>query len=176
MTMEELSQNIEYAISQYEQAKEQEESLYEMMQDAERDMSRYSAQASASSDDDPSSQRYALEQMRAAAIRYQQCQNQLQQVQNAKAKALQYLQSTRSELVNVITSIEEKLPKFDQSISTFAQMANNPFGASAGAQLPQLRAKREEYQRNLDYAYSLLDRIDSALNDGGDTKRLVLRR
>lgn len=154
MTMEALFNNVENAIAQYEQACEQEETLYDMMRDAENDMNRYSSQASSS--EDASDQRAALEQMRAAALRYQQCQNQLQQVQAAKSQALRYLQATRSELTNVITSIEDKLPKMDQSISTFEQMAANPFGSSAAAQLPQLRARRAEYQQNLNDAYTLL--------------------
>lgn len=174
MTMEALFNNVENAISQYEQACEQEETLIEMMQDAESEMNRCSSQASSS--EDPSEQRAALEQMRAAAQRYQQCQNQLQQVQNAKSQALRYLQATRAELTNVIKMIEEKLPKFDQSISTFEQMASNPFGASAASQLPQLRSRRAEYQQNLNDAYSLVDRIDSVLNGGGNSPRLVLRR
>ena len=177
MTMEALFNNVENAIAQYEQACEQEETLYDMMRDAENDMNRYSSQASSS--EDASDQRAALEQMRAAALRYQQCQkcqNQLQQVQAAKSQALRYLQATRSELTNVITSIEDKLPKMDQSISTFEQMAANPFGSSAAAQLPQLRARRAEYQQNLNDAYTLVDRIDSALNGGGNSPQKVLRR
>ena len=169
MTMEALFNNVENAIAQYEQACEQEETLYDMMRDAENDMNRYSSQASSS--EDASDQRAALEQMRAAALRYQQCQNQLQQVQAAKSQALRYLQAT-----NVITSIEDKLPKMDQSISTFEQMAANPFGSSAAAQLPQLRARRAEYQQNLNDAYTLVDRIDSALNGGGNSPQKVLRR
>lgn len=86
MTMEALFNNVENAIAQYEQACEQEETLYDMMRDAENDMNRYSSQASSS--EDASDQRAALEQMRAAALRYQQCQNQLQQVQAAKSQAL----------------------------------------------------------------------------------------
>ncbi len=174
MTMEALFNNVENAISQYEQACQQEEALYDMMRDAENDMNRYSSQASSS--EDTSEQREALEQTKAAALRYQQCQNQLQQVQAAKAQALRYLQATRAELTNVITSIEEKLPKFDQSISTFEQMASNPFGSSAASQLPQLRARRAEYQQNLNDAYTLVDRIDSVLNGSGDSPQLVLRR
>ena len=76
MTMEALFNNVENAISQYEQACEQEETLYDMMRDAENDMNRYSSQASSS--EEASDQRAALEQMRAAALRYQQYQNQLQ--------------------------------------------------------------------------------------------------
>lgn len=174
MTMEALFNNVENAISQYEQASEQEETLYDMMRDAENDMNRYSSQASSS--EEASDQRAALEQMRAAALRYQQYQNQLQQVQAAKAQAQRYLQATRSELTNVIKSIEEKLPKFDQSISTFEQMASNPFGSSAASQLPQLRARRAEYQQNLNDAYTLVDRISTALNGGGNSPQLVLRR
>lgn len=174
MTMEALFNNVENAISQYEQACQQEEALYDMMRDAENGMNRYSSQASSS--EEASDQRAALEQMRAAALRYQQCQNQLQQVQATKAQAQRYLQATRSELTNVIKSIEEKLPKFDQSISTFEQMASNPFGTSAASQLPQLRVTRAEYQKNLNDAYTLVDRIDSALNGGGNSPQLVLRR
>lgn len=174
MTMEALFSNVENAISQYEQACQQEERLYDMMRDAENDMNRYNSQASSS--EEASDQKAALEQMRAAALRYQQCQNQLQQVQNAKQQALRYLQATRSELTNVIKSIKEKLPKFDQSISTFEQMASNPFGSSASAQLPQLRAKRAEYQQNLNDAYTLVDRIDSVLNGNGNAPQKVLRR
>lgn len=174
MTMQALFNNVENAISQYEQACEQEEALYEMMRDAENDMNRYSSQASSS--EEASDQRAALEQMRAAALRYQQCQNQLQQAQAAKTQAQKYLQATRSELTSVIKSIEEKLPKFDHSISTFEQMASNPFGSSAASQLPQLRARRVEYQQNLNDAYTLVDRIDSALNDGGNSPQKVLRR
>ena len=164
MTMEALFNNVENAIAQYEQACEQEETLYDMMRDAENDMNRYSSQASSS--EDASDQRAALEQ----------CQNQLQQVQAAKSQALRYLQATRSELTNVITSIEDKLPKMDQGISTFEQMAANPFGSSAAAQFPQLRARRAEYQQNLNDAYTLVDRIDSALNGGGNSPQKVLRR
>ncbi len=174
MTMDALFNNVENAISQYEQACEQEEMLYDMMRDAENDMNRYSAQASSS--EDASEQRAALEQTKAAALRYQQCQNQMQQVQNAKAQALRYLQATRSELNNVVKAIEEKLPKFDQSISTFEQMASNPFGSSAAAKLPQLRATRAEYQQNLNDAYTLIDRIDSVLNGSGNAPQKVLRR
>ena len=177
MTMEALFNNVENAISQYEQACAQEETLYDLMRDAERDLNYYSSQASSASDDeDNSAQRAALEQMREAALRLKQYQNQLQQVQAAKAQAQNYLISTRSELTNVVRTIEEKLPKFDQSISTFEQMASNPFGASATAQLPKLRATREEYQRNLNDAYSLIERIDSALNGSGTSPRRVLRR
>ena len=143
MTMEALFNNVENAISQYEQACEQEETLYDMMRDAENDMNRYSSQASSSEE---------------------------------ASQAQRYLQATRSELTNVIKSIEEKLPKFDQSISTFEQMASNPFGSSAASQLPQLRARRAEYQQNLNDAYTLVDRIDSALNGGGNSPQLVLRR
>lgn len=174
MTMEALFQNVENAISQYEQSCEQEELLYDMMRDAENDMNSYSSQAS--STDEASEQKAALEQMKAAALRYQQYQNQLQQVQLAKTQALRYLQATKSELLNVIKSIEETLPKFDQSISMFEQMASNPFGTSASAQLPQLRARRAEYQQNLNNAYILVDRIDSALNGGGTSPQRVLRR
>lgn len=174
MTMETLFNNVENAISQYEQACQQEEALYEMMQDAEYEMNRYSSQASSS--EEAADQKAALEQMKDAALRYQQYQNQLQQVQNAKNQALRYLEATRSELNNVIKSIEEKLPKFDQSISTFEQMASNPFGSSAASQLPQLRARRAEYQQNLNDAYTLVDRIDSVLNGEGDSPQKVLRR
>lgn len=45
MTMEALFNNVENAIAQYEQACEQEETLYDMMRDAENDMNRYSSQA-----------------------------------------------------------------------------------------------------------------------------------
>lgn len=173
MTMEALSDNVESAISQYEQACQREAVLYDLIRDAENDMHRYSAQASAS--EETSKQKAALEQARAAALRYQQYQSQLQQVQLAKAQSLRYLQTTRAELANVIRSIEEKIPKFDQSISVFEQMAANPFGSSAAEQLPQLRARREEYQRNLNDAYALLDRIDSVLN-GGSAPQKVLRR
>lgn len=173
MTMEALFNNVENAISQYEQACQQEEALYDMMRDAENDMNRYSSQASS---EEASDQRAALEQMRAAALRYQQCQNQLQQVQAAKAQAQRYMLATRSELTNVIKSIEEKLPTFDQSISIFEQMQSNPFGSSAASQLPQLRARRTEYQQNLNDAYTLVDRIDSTLNGGGGSPQLVLRR
>lgn len=174
MTMEALFNNVENAISQYEQACQQEEALYDMMRDAENDMNRYSSQASSS--EEAPDQRAALEQMRAAALRYQQCQNQLQQVQTAKAQAQRYLQATRSQLTNVITSIEEKLPKFDQSISTFEQMASNPFGSSAASQLPQLCARRAEYKQNLNDAYTLVDRIDSVMNGVGTSPQKVLRR
>lgn len=169
MTMEALFNNVENAIAQYEQACEQEETLYDMMRDAENDMNRYSSQASSS--EDASDQRAALEQMRAAALRYQQCQNQLQQVQAAKSQALRYLQATRSELTNVITSIEDKLPKMDQSISTFEQMAANPFGSSAAAQLPQLRARRAEYQQNLNDAYTFVSSGDKFTDECIDCPR-----
>ena len=135
---------------------------YDMMSDAKTDMNRYSAQAS--SCEEASDQRAALEQMRAAELRYQQCQNQLQQVQAAKAQALRYLQATRSELTNVIRSIEEKLPKFDQSINTFEQMSATAFGQSAAQQLPRLKASRESYQKNLNDARILVNRIDSVFN------------
>ena len=174
MTMDQLFANVDNAIEQYQQMCEQEQALYEMMQDAEREMNQYSSQASTS--EDPSEQIAALERVKAAAQRYQQYQLQLQQVQNAKAQALQYLQATRAELTNVISSIEAKLPKFDQSIRTFEQMASNPFGSSASAQLPQLKATREQYQRNLNDAYTLVDKIDSALNGGGNAPTRVLRR
>ena len=174
MTMEALFSNVENAISQYEQACDQEETLYDLIRDAESDMNRYSAQASSA--EEPSDQRAALEQMREAALRIQDYQNKLQQVQNAKAQAARYLQATRSELQNVISTIEAKLPKFDQSISTFQQMAANPFGGSASAQIPQLQAKRDEYQRNLNDAYTLVERIDSALNGGGSQPQKILRR
>ena len=162
MTMEALFNNVENAISQYEQTCQQEEALYDMMSDAKTDMNRYSAQAS--SCEEASDQRAALEQMRAAELRYQQCQNQLQQVQAAKAQALRYLQATRSELTNVIRSIEEKLPKFDQSINTFEQMSATAFGQSAAQQLPRLKASRESYQKNLNDARILVNRIDSVFN------------
>ena len=71
---------------QYEQACQQEEMLYDMMRDAENDMNQYSSMASSS--EDASEQRAALEQTKAAALRYQQCQNQLQQVQAAKTQAI----------------------------------------------------------------------------------------
>lgn len=174
MTMEALFNNVENAVTQYEQACQQEEALYDMIREAENDISRYSSQASSS--EDASEQRAALEQMKAAALRLQQFQNQLQQVQSAKAQAMRYLQVTRSELTSVIKSIEDKLPKFDESISTFEQMASNPFGASAASQLPQLRARRAEYQQNLNDAYTLVDRIDSVLNGGGSSPQLILRR
>ena len=174
MTMAELFNSVENAISQYEQACKQEEILYEMMRDAEYDMNRYSALASSA--EDPSAQKAALEQMRAVALRYQECQSKLQQVQSAKSQALQYLQATRGGLINVIKDIEEKLPKMDQSIDVFEQMASNSFGASAASQLPTLRQRRAEYQQNLNDAYILLDRIDSVLNGSGDSPHLVLRR
>ena len=174
MTMETLFNNVENAISQYKQACQQEYMLYDMMRDAESEMNRYSSQAASA--EEASDQRFALEQMKAAAQRYQQYQNQLQQVQVAKNQAINYLQSTRLELTNVIKSIEEKLPKFDQSIRTFEQMASNPFGASASARLPQLRATREEYQKNLNDAYILVDKIDAALNGSGDSPQIVLKR
>lgn len=174
MTMEALFNNVENAANQYEQACQQEEALYDMIKDAENDINRYSSQASSS--EDASEQRAALEQMKASALRLQQYQNQLQQVQSAKAQAMRYLQATRSELANVIKSIEDKLPKFDESISTFEQITSTPFGASAALQLPQLRARRAEYQQNLNDAYTLIDRIDSVLNGGGNSPQLVLRR
>lgn len=174
MTMEMLFNSVQNAISQYERACQQEGMLYEGMRDAEDDMNRYSAQASSA--EEPSDQREALERMREAALRYQQYQNQLRQVQAAKQQALAYLQATRAELTNVIVSLEEKLPRLDQSISTFEQMASNPFGSSARAQVPQLRARRAEYQQNLNDAYSLVERIDSVVNGSGDAPALVLRQ
>ena len=66
MTMDALFNNVENAISQYEQACEQEEMLYDMMREAENDMNRYSAQASSS--EDASEQRAALEQTKAAVV------------------------------------------------------------------------------------------------------------
>lgn len=173
MTIEALYNNVENAANQYEQACQQEETLYDMIRGAENDISKYSSQASSS--EDASEQRVALEQMRTAALRLQQYQNQLQQVQTAKAQALRYLQATRAELTNVIKSIEDKLPKLDESINTFEQMASNPFGASASLQLPKLRARRTEYQQNLNDAYTLVDRIDSVLNGSGNSPQLVLR-
>lgn len=174
MTMETLFNNVENAIFQYEHACQQEEQLYSLMSDAENDIDRYSSQASSS--EEISDQRAALEQMKSAALRYQQYQNKLQQVQEAKSQALRYLQVTRSELINVIKSIEEKLPKFDQSIRTFEQMASNPFGTSAAAQLPQLRARRDEYQHNLNNAYTLVEKIDSALSGESNAPQKILRR
>lgn len=174
MTMDALFSNVENAANQYEQACQQEETLYDMIRDAENDISRYSSQASSS--EDASEQRAALEQMKTSTLRLQQYQNQLQQVQNAKAQALRYLHATRSELTNVIKSIEGKLPKLDESISAFEQMASNPFGSSAASQIPQLRTRRAEYQQNLNDAYTLVDRIDSVLNGDGSSPQLVLRR
>lgn len=166
MTMEALSQNVENAIAQYERACEQEEELREKIETL-----RDSSQASFS--EEYPNQREDLEEMRETALQYQY---QLQRVQAAKAQALEYLQSTRSELANVIKSLQEKLPKFDQSISAFEQMASNPFGSSAAAKLPQLRASRAEYQRNLNDAYTLVERIDSILNGGGNSPQRVLRK
>lgn len=175
MTMQELFNNVESAISQYEQAISQEEMIYQGISDAQSEMSYYSSVASSA--EDASQQKAALQQMKSAALRLQQYQNQLQQVQNAKDQALRYLQATRAELVNVINSIENKLPKIDQSISTFQQMAGLSFGgSSASNQLGQLQAKRAEYQQYLNDAYSLTDRIDSALNGSGSQPRKVLRR
>lgn len=172
--MQELFSNVEHAIAQYEYACQQEEGLYDLMRDAERDMQIYNAQAASS--EDGSAQMAALEKMRSAALQYKQYESQLQQVQNSKNQALGYLQATRMELLKVIKTIEEKLPKFDQSISVFEQMASNPFGSSASAQLPQLRATRAQYQQNLDEAYVLIDKIDGALNGGGNAPQKVLRR
>ena len=174
MSMESLYNNVDRAIAQYEQACEQEAALYSMIQDAENEMSRYNAQASSA--EDPSEERAALENMRDAAQRYQQYQEQLQQAQNAKAHALNYLQATRAELTNVINTLEAKIPKVEQSISTFEQMAANPFGASAADQLPKLRVVLADYQQNLNDAYTLAGRIDSVLNGGGSAPQKVLRR
>ena len=65
MTMDQLFNNVENAIAQYEQACQEEMTLYEMMQDAEREMNAYSAQASSS--EDSSDQIAALQQVKAAA-------------------------------------------------------------------------------------------------------------
>ena len=162
MTMDQLFANVDNAIEQYQQMCEQERTLYEMMQDAESEMNQYSSKASSS--ENASDQIAAQEHANDAAQRYHQYQKQLQQVQNSKAQALGYLQATRAELENVIKTIQSKLPKIDQSISTFEQMASNPFGSSASTQLPKIRAIRDNYQKNLDDAYSLANRIDSVLN------------
>lgn len=175
MTMEDLFNRVERAASQYEQACQQEETLYDMMQDAERDYSRYSSQASAAEDE--TAQNSAYVHIQEAQQRYQQCQAKLQQVQNEKAQALRELQATRSGVTDAINSLEENIPKIDQSISTFEQMASLPFGgAGATEKLPQLRARRAEYQKNLNDLYTLADRIDSVLDGGGNSPTLVLRK
>lgn len=174
MSMNALYSNVDKAIAEYEQAQQQKDALYGLISDAENEMSRYNARALAAKD--PAEERVALERMREAAQRYQRYQEQLRQAEVAEEHAKRYLQATRSELDNVIRVIEDKLPKFDQSISAFEQIAANPFGGSAASQLPSLRATRDDYQQNLNDAYTLAERIDAALNGGGAAPQKVLRR
>lgn len=174
MTIEELVNNVESAISQYEQARDEEEILIQMVQDCERKM--YSLSSQASSADELSDQKYALEQMKATVQQLQNCQIRLQQMQNQKAQAQRYLTVTRAELLNVIRTIEEKLPKLDQSIGIFEKASLNMFGSNASSQLPGLRAVRDGHQQNLGIAYNLVERIDTILNGSGTPLQKVLRR
>ena len=175
MTMDDLYNRVENAIAKYEQACQQEETLYEMMQDAERDYSRYSSQLSSA--EDPNARSSAEQQMAAAQKLYIQCQSQLQQVQNNKAQALRELQATRSGINDAMQSLTQKLMQISQSIGTFEQMAALPFGgAAASEKLTFLRGRQQEYQQNLNDLGALADRIDSVLNGGGNSPQLVLRR
>jgi DNA mismatch repair ATPase MutS len=167
--MDELVNYVEKAISQYEQACNTEESLLQMIQDCDREISRLSSQASSS--EEPSDQRQALEQMKAVAQQMQDYQRQLQQAQNQKTQSQRYLTVTRLELLNVIQTIEEKLPQIEQSIGIFEQASSNTFGVNASAQLPKLREMREEHQQNLNAAYNLVERIDAMLNGGGTSPK-----
>lgn len=175
MTMDDLYNRVENAIAKYEQACQQEETLYDMMEDAERDYSRYSSQMSSA--EDSNAQSSAAQQMAAAQQRYVQCQNQLQQVQSIKAQALRELQATRSGIADAMQSLTQKLQQISQSIGTFEQMASLPFGgAAASEKLSFLQGRRQEYQQNLNDLGALADRIDSALNGGGNSPQKVLRR
>lgn len=175
MTMEDLFNRVEMTASRYEQACQREEALYDMIRDAENNINRYGSQASLS--EDTYEQKAALERMKAAALSLQEHNNQLQQVQSEKAHALRELEATRAGVTDAINSLEEKIPRIEQSISSFEQMASLPFGgAVAMEKLSQQRARRAEYQQNLNHLYTLADRIDSVLNGGGSSPQLVLRR
>lgn len=175
MTMNDLYNRVENVIAKYEQACQQEETLYDMMEDAERDYSRYSSQMSFS--EDPNARSAVAEQMAVAQQRYIQCQSRLQQVQSVKSQALRELQATRSGITDAMQSLTQKLQQIAQSIGTFEQMASLPFGgASAADKLPFLKNRRQEYQQNLNDLGALVDRIDSVLNGDGDSPKLVLRR
>lgn len=166
MSIGDLSYDVDYNISDYEEACKEEELLTELMNDALDDMRRYSSEASSS--EDPDDKAYAAAKASEAEHQYHQCEVKLNQVKVKKDKALQYLHATQSVLNDEIKVIEEKLPKYDQSILTFELMGSSQFGgSSATSQLSNLQAKRDEYQENLDQAYSLLNRIDSAINGGG---------
>lgn len=175
MTMDDLFKRVEDAIARYEQACQQEEMLYEMISDAERDYSRYSSQMASA--EDPNAQSYAAQQVAAAQRQYAQCQSQLQQVQSMKAHALRELQAIRSGVTDAMESLTQKLVQIRQSIGTFEQMASLPFGgAAASEKLITLRERSQEYQRNLNDLGALADKIDSAVEGGGNSPQKVLRR
>jgi len=163
VTIDDLCSRVEDALARYEQASQLEESLYDMISDAERDYYRYSSQASSAEDPNV--------QSRAA-----QYQSQLQQAQAAKAHALRELQAIRSGLTDAMESLSQKLVQLEQSIRTYEQMAALPFGGAAAAEkLNFFRGRRQEYQQNLNDLGALADRIDSALA-GGNSPQKVLRR
>lgn len=175
MTMEELFNNVENAIHQYEQACQQEETLYSMMEDAERDYSHYSSQMSAA--EDPNERNAAARQMAAAQQRYTQCQSQLQQVKINIDQTKRILQATKSGTADAMQNLTQKLMEISQSIGTFEQMASLPFGGAAAAEkLSFLQSRSQEYQQNLNDLGALADRIDSALNGSGTSPQRVLRR
>lgn len=174
MTIDDLCSRVEDALARYEQASQLEESLYDMISDAERDYYRYSSQASSA--EDPNAQSRAAQQAAAAQQQYVQYQSQLQQAQAAKAHALRELQAIRSGLTDAMESLSQKLVQLEQSIRTYEQMAALPFGGAAAAEkLSFFRGRRQEYQQNLNDLGALADRIDSALA-GGNSPQKVLRR
>lgn len=174
MTWNQLKTGIESAISQYEKALQDEETIYNLMREAENEMDRCKARLAYTNE---SSERSALiQQMQTLSVNYQQYQISLQQVLAAKAQAERYLQATRSELTKAIISIESTIAKIDQTISTYQTMASNPFGASAAAQLPTVQARRNAYQNDLNEAYALATRIDAVLNGGGSNLHKVRHR
>ena len=175
MTMNELYNRVENAITQYEQACQQEETLYSMMEDAQRDYSRYSSQMSTA--EDPNERNSAARQMAAAQQRYTQCQSQLQQVKGNIDQTKRILQATKSGTADAMQSLTQKIMEISQSKSAFEQMASLPFGgAEAAEKLSYLQSRSQEYQQNLNDLGALADRIDSALNGGGTTRQKVLKR
>lgn len=176
MTMDNLFAQVENAIAQLEQAKQTIETASEMRRQAEQRL--YYLQAQASSSEDASDQLGVLEAMRSVAMEIKGYDAQIQNAQAAQTQAQRYLIATQTELNKVVQSITEKLPAFDKSLEGLGQMASvSSFGSQAvSAQYQKLSNTRADYQKNLDDAYALLDRIDSALNGGGTSPRLVLRR
>lgn len=141
MTLEELDNNIESAISEYQSLLVEETIAFDRMRMA-----------------------MESEDMDARVYQYR-----IQAIREREAQVKSYLNSANSSLNNLTNDLERKETQLNASIPTFGEMAKTKFGSSANEKVAELQSMLNECVGQRKYAYTLIDRIDSALNGSNPT-------